>query len=166
MHIMDVKYISTEKHGGGGGGWRAAGRALWCLVFLIVREGRATVVCRIAGMRSVARGGTCSGASAAKYGATTLSSMRTQPLPSSVREWLRIHWRDLPSSPAPTPTQTSEASHAHAHAPLAAPPPAPPPPPPPLPPSPDQQQTGHQLAEMVEGAGRGRTRSLKRNRSP
>ena len=29
-----------------------------------------------------------------------------------------------------------------------------------------QQQIGHQLAEMVEGAGRGRTRSLKRNRSP
>ena len=33
-----------------------------------------------------------------------------------MREWLRKHWRDPPSSPAPTPTQTSEASHAHAHA--------------------------------------------------
>ena len=32
MHIMDVKYISTEKHGGGGGGWRAGGRGARIMV--------------------------------------------------------------------------------------------------------------------------------------
>ena len=65
------------------------------------------------------------------------------------------HCLDHGSPPPPPPTcaprrATSPPKPRTTCAPPA-PPPLPPPPPPPPPPSPDEQQTGHQLAEMVEG---------------